>query len=215
MAEYFIEIKVAEEGPKAKNVFNAEDTLERIHDESLPIASRAIVAFELILNCRPNEKWALRWSDIDWQTEQVHHYKAFSKDQHGFTLRDSTKTGRRGDRRLPPLGKFLADLLRRVQKARMKQGTASDYLFCEKKDSFKYAWRRIRAELNLQEGPTFYSLKTTGNSYALANGISSAAQAKKMGHTTTRMADNTYRTLMDAEVVEAVEVYGKPLNKTG
>ena len=40
-------------------------------------------------------------------------------------------------------------------------------------------------------------------------GIPSAVQAKKMGHTTTRTADNEYRTIMDAEVVKAVEIYGK------
>lgn len=98
----------------------------------MPLESRAVVGFEFIMNCRPNEMWALLWSDIDWKTEQVTISKAFSKDEHGFKLRESTKTGRKGDRRLP-LGSLLVDLLRRVQKARMKQGTASDYVFCPKR----------------------------------------------------------------------------------
>jgi len=36
-----------------------------------------------------------------------------------------------------------------------------------------------------------------------------------MGHTTTRMADNDYRVVMDAEIVGAVEVYGNRLKRTG
>ena len=220
VSEYFLDIPRIDEEAALKKVFNAEDVLERIKNELMPLESRIVVAFEFIINCRPNEMWALLWSDIDWKTEQVTISKAFSKDEHGFKLRESTKTGRKGDRILP-LGSLLADLMRRVQKARMKEGKASDYVFCQSdgrpydKDTFKYAWRQIRKDLELPEGPTFYSLKTTGNSYALANGVSSAAQAKKMGHTSTRMADNVYRTLMDAEVVKAVEIYGTGLNRTG
>ncbi len=219
VSEYFLDIPVQREERKPKKLFDADDVLDRIGDESRPLQSRAVVAFEFIMNCRPNEMFALTWSDIDWRTEQVMIFKAVQRAQHGFTIKDSTKIGRKGDRVLP-LGLILAPLLRQVQKARMKDGIASEYVFCQPdgrpydKDSFKYAWERIRKELALPDGPTFYSLKTTGNSYALANGVSSAAQAKKMGHTSTRMADNVYRTVMDAEIVKAVEVYGNRQNRT-
>jgi integrase len=219
VTEYFLDIAVARVEMKPKRLFNADDLLDRIGEESRPLEARAIVAFEFIMNCRPNEMFALTWSDIDWKTEQVTICKAVQRDQHGFKVKDSTKTGRKGDRVLP-LGPILAPLLRQVQKARMANGTASDYVFCQpdgrpyEKDSFAYAWDRIRKKLGLPDGPTFYSIKRTGNSYALANGVSSAAQAKKMGQTTTRMADNVYRTVMDVEIVKAVEIYSKRSERT-
>lgn len=145
--------------------------------------------------------------------------KALPRDEHGFSVKDCTKTGRAGDRRLP-LGKLLVDLLHRVHEARMADGLSSEYVFYRSdgsrhdKDSFADACERIRKELKLPDGPTFYSLKTTGNTYALANGNPSAVQAKKMGHTTTRMADNDYRTIMDAEIVKAVEIYATRQSRT-
>ncbi len=102
----------------------------------------------------------------------------------------------------------------------MADGLSSEYVFYRSdgsrhdKDSFADACERIRKELKLPDGPTFYSLKTTGNTYALANGNPSAVQAKKMGHTTTRMADNDYRTIMDAEIVKAVEIYATRQSRT-
>jgi len=213
-SEFFLDIPTAREEQKIKLEFDADDVLDRIEDDALAIEARAIVAFIFMLNCRPNEMFALRWSDIDWRSESVTIRRAVRVDRGGYTERDTTKTGRRGDRALP-LGPVLADLLRRVKKTRMAQQNVSDFVFCEAngarfcKDSFRYAWRRVRAVLKLPDGPTFYSLKTTGNSYALANGVSTAAQAKKMGHTTTRMADNVYRTLQRREIVAAVEVYDR------
>jgi integrase len=218
VSEYFLDIPAASEIRKRKALFAADDIIDRIYDESFSVESRATVAFEFIINCRPNEMWPLLWDDIDWQTNEVTINKALQRDEHGYTVKDCTKTGRRGDRRLP-LGTLLSDLLRRILKARMADGVASEYVFCQAdgtrhdKDSFAYAWDRIRRELNLPSGPTFYSLKTVGNTYALANGIPSSVQAQKMGHTTTRMADNDYRMVMDSEVIKAVEIYGKPRPK--
>lgn len=103
----------------------------------------------------------------------------------------------------------------------MAQGNCSEFVFCRSdghgydKDAFANEWPRVREALALPEGPTFYSLKTAGNSYALANGVSSAAQARKMGHTSTRMADNTYRQILNAEIVNAVEVYRRKLPSPG
>ena len=214
VTEYFIDIKSSGSETKPKKLFNDEDILDRIEDESLPLESRAIIAFEFMINCRPNEMWPLMWSDIDWRAGEITIDKAVQRDAHGFIVKQSTKTGRKGDRSRLPLGSQVADLLRRLHKMRMANGPSSEYIFCRpdggrhETDSFRYAWRRIRQELNLPEGPTFYSLKTSGNSYALAHGVSSAAQARKMGHASTRMADNAYRTLMGAELVNAVEVYG-------
>ncbi len=164
--------------------------------------------------------FALTWTDIDWRAETVSIFKAIQRDRNGLRVNNSTKTGRKGDRVLP-LGKMLVDLLKRTRKERMARGNASEYVFCRSdgralnKDTFAYEWKTVRDALGLPEGPTFYSLKTAGNSYALANGVSSAAQAKKMGHTSTRMADNTYRHLMGVEIINAVEVYGRRSTHVG
>lgn len=214
VSEYFTDIPQAREERKRKALFNPEDVLDRIYDDERDSEARLVVAFEFIMNCRPNEMFALTWTDIDWRAQTVSIYKAVQRDRTGFKINGATKTGRKGDRLLP-LPELLIDLLRRTQRQRMAEGRSSEYVFCDKrgrpydKDSFANEWARIRKSLDMPDGPTFYSLKTTGNSYALANGVSSAAQAKKMGHTSTRMADNTYRHLMNAEIVNAVEVYSR------
>jgi hypothetical protein len=60
-------------------------------------------------------------------------------------------------------------------------------------------WVAIQEALELEPGVKFYTLKALGNSHALANGASLAAQAEKLGHTTTVMAATSYRVVTDQE----------------
>jgi integrase len=57
----------------------------------------------------------------------------------------------------------------------------------------------MRKALGLPDGPTFYSLKRLGNSYALAHGANVSIQAARMGHSSPRMALTAYRDVLRAE----------------
>lgn len=222
VSEFFEDIPVAAETPKPKQLYDAEDIQKRLIDEQRPLYARAIVGFLMILCCRPNEMFPLEWSDINWKHNQVHIWKTLRKDRGGFKIAPFTKTGRKGDRVLP-LGPLLSDLLRRLQKERMTTGkVGSPYVFCWDDGTmldtyrFKHLWHRTQKDLGLPEGPKAYWLKTLGVSYKSANGVPDAVLAKLCGHTTTRMVQNTYRSVYDAELLKAVEVGdGNGLSRTG
>ena len=67
------------------------------------------------------------------------------------------------------------------------------------KNQLRHEWEWMREALGLPEGPTFYSLKRLGNSYALAHGANVSVQAARMGHSSPRMALTAYREVLGAE----------------
>ena len=66
----------------------------------------------------------------------------------------------------------LAEMLQRLRKS-----SRSEFVFVDlegrqlHKERFKYMWPKMVKALGLPKGPNFYSLKTLGNSYAMANGV--------------------------------------------
>lgn len=201
--------------PRQKPIvmFEAADIFERITNESYPLEDRAIVAAMFILNRRPSEIFALQWSDVDFDSATVHINKRMRQVSGGsFEIAKGTKN-KKGDQGMRELqmGTYLYPLL-----ARLKEQAKSTFVFLTKTEKVPYTvqnmrknWPLIRKCLNLPDGPTFYSLKHLGNSYALANGVSPEAQAWKMGHSSPRMALQTYRQITSSEKIAAVEIYGK------
>lgn len=122
VSDFLRDIRSVQVEVKRQKLFDADLIRERIFDETLPIESRAWAAFIFFIACRPNEMMALQWSDIDWKKGVVTICKALAKAEHGFEVKGSTKTGRNDDREAP-LGSFLADALRRIQRCRMSNGT--------------------------------------------------------------------------------------------
>ena len=68
-------------------------------------------------------------------------------------------------------------------------------------------WPQIVKSLGLPAGPTFYSLKHLGNSFAQAAGVMPEAQRKKMRHSSTQQATTTYRVVGDSELDRATAVF--------
>jgi hypothetical protein len=61
------------------------------------------------------------------------------------------------------------------------------------KTRLRIVWQEARQTLGLPADLQLYALKTLGNSFALARGCNVSAQAHKMGHRSTRMAQTAYR----------------------
>jgi integrase len=208
----------ANETPKAKTLHDADDLLKKIADAQYPLEYRAIVAFEFIVQCRPQELVALTWADIDWDEETVTIDKRLaqveskSEAKTAYAVRPGTKTGSKGVRTVY-LGSLLSLMLRDLQKERMAGGVPSQYIFpyidgtLLTKMRVRRLWAKIRATMGLEDGMTFYALKTLGNSYALSRGVTPEAQAKRMGHTTTTMATTAYRNVARSEDERAAEVF--------
>lgn len=215
--EYFEDIPDLRVIRKPKQIFDADTIVDLIWDDLLPPDLRLPIAFEFVVNCRPSEMFALRWADVDFRGDRVSFHAAMvwtkhEKGQPAYRIREHGKGGEKSDR-IVPMPPELTALLRSVQKDRLSNGPPSEYVFCRangepyNKDTFDTFWQCLRETLGLPLGPTFYSLKTLGNSWARSHGVSGHAQAAKMGHTSTRMSDTSYRTLLSPEMVKAVDVF--------
>lgn len=89
----------------------------------------------------------------------------------------------------------------------------NDYIFTTtmglplNKENFKGVWKSIKKNLELPDGPTFYSFKHMANTAAQERGVSVGALADRMGHTTDIMARLTYRNITDEERHKATSVF--------
>lgn len=211
VGDYFEELRIVPEQRKPKRLFLEADIFAAISDPGKPLEARLLAAFILITQCRPSEQFALQWQDVDLANKTVRIEKAVRLTHRGYKVSAGTKTGDKGERSLP-LGAALFAMLRELRKERMASGSIQDHVFLWRgkplnKDRCRYAWEEAREQLGLPEGPTFYSLKTLGNSYLARRGTSAEVRAKRMGHTTTRMATQTYRDIIDAEIVTSSEAF--------
>lgn len=219
-------IAPAEEIPAPKKLYKPNDILAKLTNQKYPIEYRALVGFEFIVNCRPQDIMPFEWDDIDWSN------KTFKLDKRLCVVRGAdgktasevrpniAKSGKGALRERLPLCKsdgslnLLGSLLDELRRYRMKQGPASRFVFCHhdgtmlSKMRLRRLWVKIREEMELPEGK-FYHLKHTGNSYAQANGISAKVQATKMGHGDERMASTVYREVLDPEMIAAFEVFDR------
>jgi integrase len=162
--------------------------------------------------------WALQWKDIDLEKGVVHFYKAMRKSESSYNVSDGTKTGYKGVRTLP-LGNTLLEMLTALRRPLEGQETASLRVFTGprgeqiNKDRFKSLWEKIEESLGLPPGPTFYSLKHLGNSFLASQNVNSEARAKRMGHTTDKMAKDVYRIDIPDENMQVVSVFDNQFKK--
>lgn len=210
--EYCAEVPAQRVVRKTKLLFDSEQIEKAIRNEKYPLESRVPVAFEYIMNPRPSEMFALRWADIDFKNNTVRLDDAVVRGLTGYHVRAHTKNFERSDRTVP-MPPELTHLFDRLKKQRLAKGMKSEFIFCKaqgghhNKDSFRQrAWPRIKADLGLPDGPTFYSLKTLGNSRHRSSGVSGQVQMVKMGHTTPRMSDSAYRRIQPSEMEDAMEL---------
>lgn len=230
VSEFYLYLpEPAVEHRKDKTLPSVDGLLEKIENEAYPIEHRAYVAFQLIVHCRPQEMYALTWDDVDFDNDLLTINKRLQvvKDESGTRkctqeVTPHTKTGPKGNR-IVPAGSVLLPLLRELKKQRLAAGKMkSNLVFCHHDGGFLYKmrarrlWVAIQKSMALTEGQ-FYWLKTAGNTYALENGASVAAQASRMGHTTATMALTNYFKPGVKAMREAVEVFNrkKQLQPTG
>lgn len=215
--DYFENLRLAQQQTRPQRLFNASAVLDAVTNESLPIEARAFVGFIFMTLCRPSEMFALEWSDIDLRDGTVRIDKAVRLTPNGYAVDGGTKTGSKGNR-TRPLNATLLALLRSLKKSQMQSGTFGGRVFLWKgkpltKERTRYAWRDAKKALALPDGPTFYSLKKLGNSLLGARGASPEARAALMGHTTPRMAMQTYRDVANAEILDATSLFDRALSE--
>jgi integrase len=225
--EYFDGLDVATLPKRIRPIktFSVEMIYDAVTDEAKPIEYRCLAAFLFTMQCRPQEMFALEWDDLDLQGGLVTFYKKVVKTKLGWQVVDGTKTDDKGVRTVA-LPKFLVELLKQHKKERAMGLSGSikevpPFVFLTNynamlhkerwKDfwngSKKSQWPGVRAILGLPKGPTFYSLKHLGNSFALQITNNTHAQSQKMGHTSDRMARQDYRVLMSAEKQQSADVF--------
>ena len=215
----------AAEVPTPKHLPDADELLDKLEDARYPIEYRSLIAFELVINCRPQDIFPLVWDDIDFDKGLVKLSKrlcilrsASGKSAMGIKANVS-KHGKGAYRELP-MGSFLTPLMEQLCEHRKAQLTITPYVFCWRDGTMANSrwrmsrlWSMIREEMKLSDGQ-FYWLKTLGNSYAQAHGVSARVQAEKMGHADSRMAETAYRQVANAELVASVDVFDRRKRRT-
>lgn len=204
------------ETPKAKVLDDPDDVLRKIKDPQYPLEHRALVAGQFTMQARPQELVALTWADVDLEAGTATINKRLQlvapaegeERKTAFEVTPGTKTGAKGVRTIY-LGPLMCGLLRELRKAHMNTVFVFPYIdgTLLSKMRLRRLWATIKKTMELKT-VQFYHLKTLGNSYLLSKGVSASAQAARMGHTTTAMAEGAYRNPLDAEQRAAAEVFG-------
>ncbi len=221
----------AAEVPQPKHLPDGDELLDKLEDARYPIEYRTLVAFELVINCRPQDIFPLTWDDVDFDNGIVTLSKRLCvvKSPNGkskMDVRSNVSKHGKGAHRVLPMGSLLAPLMERLREHRRSQRVVTPFVFCWRDGTMvnsrwrmSQLWATIREAMKLSDSQ-FYWLKTVGNSYAQAHGVPARVQAEKMGHADSRMAETAYRQIADAELVASVDVFDRrkgqtPLKSTG
>jgi integrase len=208
-ADYFAGIKLPMPVREEPKLFDYDTVKAKIENPTLPLYARTLVAFQLHMQCRPSQIWALQWSHIDLKAGTVTYAQTLRKvkREDGTLAYMPTKGDKRGNVRTFPLTAVVADLLRTLHKTHMQSTMPPKYVFdVQTKGEARRAQEHALEDLNLT-GATFYSLKHLGNSYALAHGATVNAQAQRMGHASTRMATEVYRRVFYTEHDQVNDIF--------
>lgn len=194
---------------RKKQIFDAKQVLSAVTNPNLPLKDRALVATIFCTLCRPSEMFALQWSDIDFTNAAVTFDKAVRLTATGFKPENGTKVK---DGTVPLFEPALS-LLRELRKSNM----GSKYVFTTKtglplhKSRFKRTWVATRQNLGLPDGPRFYDLKHTGNSFLQAGGVQREVRAELARHADTRMVETTYLVIGEPQKRAVGLVYSEGL----
>jgi len=200
--EYFREIEKPIIGRRKRAYYEPEYVFNIIQDESKNLAARTVVAFQFLMLCRPSEYAALTPQDVNFETGEVIFNKAFRKvGPDEFKVMPNTKSGEESNRSVI-MPSFLLELMKR----HCKNLKPNQYIFRTARGhaitNFKAKgyWKWVRTQLGMDKGPTMYSLKSSGNSYYQAMGLTPEALRFTTGHATdSKMLITNYRVPVRAE----------------
>ncbi len=181
-----------------KAFFSPALILAKCEDESYPLLYRTLLMFLICILARPQSMWSLTWNKVFFDDATPEEGEilidcAMKRTEVGYKV-GLPKTGKEGIGRVR-LAHPLLDKLLRELKAQSK----GDLVFVHDQDGkpldndrFRYVWARMKAVMELPDGPGFYSLKTTGATLLFDMGASLEEVARQTLHTDTRMAMKHY-----------------------
>lgn len=193
-----------------KALHEPADVLKAIGNEKLPIQYRALLGFQFFQLVRPQDCFALKWSAVGLESATVYIGSAVKRTKLGYRVGE-LKTGEKGVRTIP-LAPALLPILKELHRI-----SKTEWVFPDEhnemmtKDHFYGTyWPTMRTALGLDPEPSFYSLKTLGNSYLQSNGVSASVCQALAGHSTPRMVTEDYRVVRGAEVKAALDLFKLP-----
>jgi integrase len=196
-----------------KDLWDVQSVLRAIEDHTKPILPRALVGFEFYMMNRPSETFALTWGDFTADLRHVDFTKASRRTAEGEAVTPGLKTKSRRTVRVPAALVVLLQELRKEQRTKGAGWSEADRVFLTNtglpfsKDRFAARWQGFRKLLGLASGPTYYSLKSTGNNALAEAGVTPEARADRMGHSDSRMALKTYRRVSTTEGDRVADVF--------
>ena len=134
----------------------------------------------------------LRWTDVDLDNGII-----------DFTTNDLSEKKKGAKTRIPPR------LIRRLR-AHKKRGVEMGYVLHKNQEPIKNPKKSFKTACKKAglEDVTIHTLRHTCASWLIQNNVSPAKIAKHLGHTSSRMIEQTYGHLSESHLEEIMEVFG-------
>jgi len=160
-----------------------------------------VFAFNLLTGCRPSETFALKWADIDFDTNIVHVQRTLQWNRGGGYYFDKPKT--KTSRRYVPLPAGLVEQLRehRVRQAEslFKLGVRSELVFTSERGGplhwqnvVKRHFKKVLEAAQLPADFRFYSLRHSCATLLLKDHLSAKIVSARLGHNSAAFTLDTY-----------------------
>lgn len=191
------DVKKPRHTPKEMKVLDPEQVL-RFLKEARADRLYALYVFMLDSGAREGEAFGLKWSDIDWTANAVQIVRALEEYKGHLELKE-LKTSKA--RRRVALSAFTKDVLsaHRTAMQAEKNFVTDGPVFCDTKGSWlrksNVLRRSFRPTLKRADLPTIrpYDLRHSSATLLLHAGEDAKVVAERLGHSTTRLTQDTYQ----------------------
>lgn len=191
------DVKKPKHTPKEMQVLDL-DQVQAFLKESTKDRLHALYLFLLDSGAREGEAFGLKWSDVDWKGKAVQLVRELEEYKGQLALKE-LKTKK--SRRRVPLSQFTMDALAEHRKAALADGTyqADGPIFCDteggwlrKSNVLRRSFRPILERAGL---PAIrpYDLRHSSATLLLLAGENAKVVAERLGHSTTRLTQDTYQ----------------------
>lgn len=177
---------------------SVRSSVEVLQDET----ERVTLALFAYTSFRLEEALALKWSDVDFETNTIHVHSALT-----FVngKADQKKTKTKESKRDFPMGEKLRSILFAAKRENgyIISGSSDGEHITEAR--FYRMWNRIGRQVDLY-GTTPINFRTTFATVGIAAGVDPRTMAKLMGHSNTDTTMNVYSKVVECQLPMAVNM---------
>ena len=186
---------------KEKEILQKDD-VQRLFEPS-DLWYHPLFCFLLLTGMRPSEALGLKIGDVKEDRVYI---------QRGVTARRKISQGKNENaRRMVPLGSLASSIIKSTIERNERYNLRTDWIFCSSDGTpgnqtrMRKQWAKLKAERNLPEGATVYSLRHTFISL-MKNVMPEQMIKDIVGHSVSMQTFNIYGHILSDEPRQAAEI---------